>query len=195
MNEKYFEEKILKRLVTSKEFYIECEQIHETNSYVSVLSKTPGLIIPSEGNLTDFRKNYFKTIERRLLEGEGNYNLRYLFDKEEFINELFELIKNKNYDLIEEIRLNIKNLLKYSNLDLRIGNTIPLTGSVLGGSRIACIGFKEEDIKKIAEGVRITVPEILKIIIYQYNELFTNSEELNEILLEKIIKEIQKVVN
>jgi len=60
---------VLKPL-TSEEWYKEAQNIHKGYSRVIILAKTPGLLVPSERNLTGFRIGYFETIFERLKQGE-----------------------------------------------------------------------------------------------------------------------------
>ena len=188
---KDFEREIIVALTSSRHFYETCETIHKEYSSVSVLSKSPGLLLPTERNLTNFRKKYFKTILNRLSEGEGSYNLKYLFDERVFKLFLMKYKTEGKEELIEETRNMLETILKYKNLDLRCGDTEPLTGSVIGGGQIACIGFKEERTKAITEGVLIKAPEMVRIIVYQYNELFNKAKKVEKSILDSMLDDLQ----
>lgn len=187
-----FEKEVIVALTSSKYFYETCEAIHKEYSIVSVLSKSPGLLLPTERNLTDFRKRYFKAIHNRLAEGEGSYNLRYLFDEKVFRLFLKKYLTEGKGEMMEKTINMLKTVFKYKNIDLRCGDTEPLTGSVIGGSQVACIGFKEEKTKAITEGVLIKAPEMVRIIVYQYNELFNKAIRVEKSMLDEMLDDLQR---
>ena len=187
-----FEKEVIVALASSKYFYETCEAIHKEYSRVSVLSKSPGLLLPTERNLTDFRKRYFKAIHNRLAEGEGSYNLRYLFDEKVFRLFLKKYLTEGKGEMMEKTINMLETVFKYKNIDLRCGDTEPLTGSVIGGSQIACIGFKEERTKAITEGVLIKAPEMVRIIVYQYDELFNKAIRVEKSMLDEMLDDLQR---
>ncbi len=113
--------------------------------------------------------------------------MKYLFDERVFKLFLVKYKTEGKEELIEETRNMLETILKYKNLDLRCGDTEPLTGSVIGGSQIACIGFKEERTKAITEGVLIKAPEMVRIIVYQYNELFSKAKKVEKSMLDSML--------
>ena len=74
------ERKILEVFKTSTQYVKACTDVHMLHSRVTVLAKTPGLILPTERDLAHERKEYFKKIEERLNQGQGGYELNYVFD-------------------------------------------------------------------------------------------------------------------
>lgn len=187
------EREVIRTLTSSKAFYEACKKIHLEYSSVSILSKSPILLLPTERNLTEFRKNYFKTILNRLKEGVGNYHLRYLFDRVRFKNIIMNYYYNGNKKLIDEVSETLNRLLSFDNIDLRIGYTEPLTGCVIGGNNVACIGFKNKEIRAITEGVLVKAPELVKIFVYQYNELYNKAIKVEEGLINEILREVVSI--
>ena len=87
--------------------------------------------------------------------------------------------------LVEESRALLKILSGYEKLDLRYGKSAALTMTVIGGESVACIGFKKALHAKISKGVLVSAPELVRIIVYQFNQLFENAKKAGPELLEE----------
>jgi len=185
---KAIDELILQPISSSNEFYTECKKIHENFSDVRVLAKTPGLLLPSERDATDFRKDYFKTINSRLEKGKHTYHLKYLFDTDGLIGVLKKNRDKGNNSMIQEFENMLLHALTHDNLDLRTTNTDPLTGLVIGGKKKAIIGFKDAPVANITEGVIIKSSELLRIISYQYDTLFRDAKKIDANFINEIFK-------
>jgi hypothetical protein len=53
---------------------------------------------------------------------------------------------------------------------------------------VACIGFKEALRAKISEGVVVSAPELVRIIVYQFNQLFEDAKKAGPELFEEFAK-------
>jgi hypothetical protein len=185
-----FEKKIIQPISSSKEFYEESERIHKTFSLIRVVSKTPGLILPSERNLAPFRKEYFQTICSRLNE-HGDYHLKYLFDTPNFKTIINEYKAKGEFSQIAEIKKMLSDVLNLSNLDLRTIDTEPLMGMVIGGESVAIIGFKEPALKHIAEGILVKAPEVLRVLIVQFDALFARARKIESVdFVDEILRDV-----
>jgi pyrimidine deaminase RibD-like protein len=176
----------LLNITSAKDYYKESQEIHKQYSRVTVLSKTPGLLLPYERDLTDFRKEYFKTIFERLREGAGSYSLTYLFDIKNYSSVLKGYDAKGEYNQIDEARQMLRNALQFPNLDLRYADTEPVISLVMGGDSIAVIGFREDLAKKLTEGIIVRSPELLRIFRYLFNSL--KSEKVTDVnLVDKVL--------
>jgi hypothetical protein len=170
---------VVKPLASAREWYKEAEAVHRKYSRVWILSKTPGLLIPAERDLADFRKDYFSTIQTRLNEGHGSYTLTYLFDIASYSATLRNHAARGETKAIDEARQMLREALRHPNLDLKYGNTEPMVSIVIGGDAVAVIGFREESTKKLTEGVVTHSPELLRIFKQLYNSIA--SEKVTDI--------------
>ena len=187
-----FEERIVQPLTSAKQFYNESERIHRTFSQVRIVSKTPGLILPSERDLAPFRKEYFQTIYSRLDEF-GDYRLRYLFDLPNFKEVLIEHKARGESSKIGEIKAMISKAVCHANLDLRAIDTEPLMGMVIGGEATATIGFKEPAVKNLAEGILVKSSELLRVLMVQFDTLFAKAKRIeNADFVDEILRETAK---
>lgn len=170
---------------TPESFYLQSEKIHESCSNVRVLAKTPGLIMPKEANLDQFRVHYFVTIKNRL--ENDRYRLMYLFDHDKFKKYLIDCQKFNRVDQICKSREMLSSVVGFSNLDLRCGRTDPLTGLVIGGDEIACIGFNDGS-SFIAKGVLIKSSDLLKIYRFMYDDLFNKALKVEEDFIDMMLQ-------
>lgn len=184
-----FEKQEICGIKTPEGFYLQSEKIQKICPNVRVLAKTPGLIMPKEANSDPFRVHYFETIKDRL--GNDHYNLMYLFDYEKFKSYLSDCHKFDKLDQIDKSREMLSSVLGFRNLDLRCGRTDPLTGLVIGGDEIACVGFNDGS-SFIAKGVSIRSSDLLKIYRFMYDNLFNEASKVEEdfidIMLQRIVE-------
>lgn len=183
--EKSKEEKTFKLLDSPKKFYEKSQEIH-TYPQVQILSKTAGLILPSERD-SPFKQKYFGTILSRLAD-PGNYRLDYLFDKANFESELNQYKQKGDYAKIKETKEMILQVIEHTNLDLRCGKTEPLMGMVIGSRGLgseskATVGLNEEPTKSepaksAVEGVFIASQGMIKILVAEYTRLFNEAEKI-----------------
>jgi hypothetical protein len=174
-----FKEKIVRPLTCAKEYYIEGEKIHKKFSRVRIIAKTPGLLLASERDLTAFRQKYFQTINLRLND-RGDYHLKYLFDLSNFREELNEYNRCGNKMAVAQTKQMLAQAISHKNLDLRVADTKPLMGMIIGGESIATIGFKEPWSKNLAEGVLIRSPEIIRVLVIQFDAVFEKAYRVTD---------------
>ncbi|MGB6463807.1 MAG: hypothetical protein WBF38_06250 [Nitrosotalea sp.] len=170
-----------------------CSKIHQSYSNVMVLAKTPLLILPSEKNIDNDRKNYFEIIIQQIKKGTPKYHLQYLFDIDGYKNVLNGYISKNENENISQARKMIEDALRYDNLDLRYAKTSTLATAVIGSDELACIGFREKATSKIiVEGVRIHALEIVKVLKAQYEILFNEAGRVDSSFFDNVIDEIKR---
>jgi len=184
-------EKIFETFRTFSDYVKACKEIHQTYSRVMVLAKTPGLILPTERYLDQNRKDYFDYIYQKLAK-ESSYQLDYVFDIEGYKSVLSEYIIKNDDGKINQSKEMLKNVLKYKNLDLRYIETDTLASIIIGSNTIACIGFREKDTKKVAEGVRIHAEELVIVLKSQYDLLFNKATKVDEDFFEETLAAVKK---
>jgi tetratricopeptide (TPR) repeat protein len=178
-----FEIDVISPLSSAEAYYNRCREIHTENSDVSVLTTGPGLLLSSHWTDSDFTRNYFETILRRLESGRAAYSLRYLFDLEEYKKEISDYVLSNKDELVEASRtlffriIDVKN--RHRNLDIRYSNPYPLGGAVIGGTSKACLAFTRTRGGVVSEGVFIKHPALLKILVNQYDNIFQQAKELS----------------
>lgn len=132
------------KILSRREFYEECTNIHKTSLEVRILSKTPGLFLNPE---REKHSNYFNQIDQSLKHDES-YFLNYLFDKYETLEYIVNYVKKKKYsseDCHNFLSVLTYNIQRYAmsfdeNFRIYVGDTYPLTGMVLS-DEIVVISF------------------------------------------------------
>jgi hypothetical protein len=189
---KVMESRVIEPFKTGSKYIKACTDIHRDHSNVFILSKTPGLLLPTERDLCDERKQYFQLINQRLSQGNGEYSLKYIFDINGFKSVIEKYINEKDFEKIEVTRAMIILAISQKNLDLRYANTDPLTSIVIGSESVACISFRDENTIKVTEGVRLETPELVRVIKTQYDGLFNSAAKVNGAFLDTVISQIRK---
>lgn len=169
-----------------------CSKIHESYSRIMILAKTPGLILPSERDLDDDRKKYFEIIRKKLKEGKSHYQLQYLFDIDGFRSVLTNYVLKNEQEKIDLTRKMIEESLTLDNLDLRYAKTDTLGSVIIGSDVVACVGLREKDTTKVAEGIRIHATEIVRVLKPQYDILFNKSNKVDNMFFDNILSEIKE---
>jgi hypothetical protein len=183
-SKKEFIDKVVSPITSAEAYFAKCMEIAAKYSRVRILSRSPMLLLPSEQGPQEYRQAYFQTVLKRL-KSSPTFSLRYLFDAENFRFYVRRYVEQGKPQLVEESRALLKTLSGFENLDLRYGKTAPLTGTVIGGESVACIGFKEALRAKISEGVVVSAPELVRIIVYQFNQLFEGARKAGPELFEE----------
>ena len=144
-------------LKTRKDFYEKGIALHRHASTVYILSKTPGLIIPSERS---DNPDYFDVIDRRLND-TNVYNVCYLFDRTNTLNVILDELSqlddpDEQEQLTRQIRQNLETYRRRKNLALYFGNTEPLTGMVLSDDYGLLISLRRGVFRHLSRGIFIT---------------------------------------
>lgn len=184
-------EKVLTEpLRTAEMFYEACEQLHKKFSHVKILSKTPGLLLPSEKNAASFRIDYFETIFSKLKKGKYEYQLHYLFDTEGFITTIKSYQTNQKFynKQLQTVKKMLKRALEYENLDLRTTYTGMTIGLVIGGNETAIVGFKDPSVSNITEGMLIKASELVTMFSILYDSLFQRATKVDIDYIDALIE-------
>lgn len=184
-------EKVFETFRTFPKYVKACKEIHRNHSRVMILAKTPGLILPTERDLHSDRRDYFEIINKKIEEGRSSYQLDYFFDIDGYKTVLKEYLVRNEQQKIEQARNMVKKALTYDNLDLRYVKTETLASAIIGSDVVMCMGFREKETKKIAEGIRIHGEELVRVLKPQYDLLFNKSIKVDENFFDETLSSIK----
>ena len=181
--------RVVEEFLTSDEFISSAGYVINQSQDVFIYAHSPGLVLPSERDMTETRKKYFSIIHERLSK-RRDFVMKYLFSYEGFVKIIAEYQRERNVKALEEVRKMINVAINYDNLDIRFNKTHSLPSIVSGNNTISCIGITERE-KKISEGICVDSKEITRVLMAQYLSVFKESKQVDSEFLDKVLRDVE----
>ncbi|MGC8654836.1 MAG: hypothetical protein ACP5US_12695 [Candidatus Kryptoniota bacterium] len=181
--------RVVEELFTSDSFMLAAAEVVSQSRDVFIYAHTPGIILPSERDMTETRKKYFSMIHAKLSQ-DSDFRMNYLFSYDGFRRIITEYLIKDNTKALEEVRKMINVAINYDRLDIRYNESHSFLLSIVSGNNtISCIGLKERG-KKISEGICVDSKEITKFLMSQYSSVFKEAKRVNSGFLDKVLNDV-----
>lgn len=179
-------QRVVRHYTSSRAFVSALGEIHKSYTDLKVAARTPGLIHPTERNYPRERRAYFDIIERRLEGADGEYNLDYLFDIEEYAKLLQNDVDRNQPELVAEARVMVQRALKHAKpgpaggplrLRYRKFGTLALS-MVIGGEGAAGLGYRPSGRSRNTEWIITSEPALVRFLRHEFETAFSSPDAL-----------------